>query len=208
MPNWCSNKLYITGDRVAIADFIKRVTNTPEQQESRKQTYDILNNLYPCPEELTNTMSGSYGNDTEKQAELEVKQATNLAKYGARDWYDWCNNNWGTKWGDSDTYLNGAEGDKQIEFGFESAWSPPIQGISHIATMFPTLKFALSYEELGMGFFGLATFEADGDYLDDCHEVEDLDGYSKIDFDDEDSYIEVVELVVTEQEKLLEGAGW
>jgi hypothetical protein len=210
MPNWCGNNLYITGDRVAIADFIKRVTLSPEQQEKQKQNYDILGQLYPTPQELVETVSG-YSADETEQSERNKRYEANFAKYGARDWYDWNCRNWGTKWGDSDTWLNGAEGDTSIEFGFQSAWSPPIEGITRIATMFPTLKFALAYEEMGMGFYGFTTFE-DGEVLDNCEQVEDIDGWSDIDFDKEeddyDPYVISMELLSEAQDQLREGAGW
>jgi len=216
MPNWCSNKLYVTGDRVAIADFIKRVTNTPEKVESGAQKYDILDNLYPCPEELINTKSGFFGNNQDgtkkqEQIDLEAKQKQNIAKYGSKDWYDWCNTNWGTKWGDSDTYLQGAEGDEDIYFEFQSAWSPPMEGIAHIATMFPTLKFALTYCEEGMDFYGLTTFDGEGDYMDDCESISEIEGMEEVDWDSDD-YEKTMnknsELLGDAQEQLLTEAGW
>ncbi len=210
MPNWCSNNLYIKGDRASIAEFIQRVTLSKEEQEKRGQQYDILGKLYPTPQELQDTVSGFFGNDTEKQAELEKKQAQNLTKYGARDWYDWNNANWGSKWGDCDTYLVGGEGDPQIEFGFQSAWSPPTEGIAHITTLFPTLEFALAYHEEGMDFYGLVTFE-DGCACDVCESISELDGMKEIDWDS-DNYMEVVEenheVLLNAQEKLLSDAGF
>ena len=210
MPNWCTNNLYITGDREAIADFIKRVTLSPEQVEKQKQNYDILGQLYPTPQELVETPSGFSADETE-QSERNKRYEANTAKYGARDWYDWNCRNWGTKWGDSDTWLNGAEGFDSIEFGFESAWSPPIQGIAHIATMFPTLKFALAYSEMGMGYFGFTTFE-DGMVFDNCEEVENIDGWADIDFckeeEDYDPWVISMDLLSEAQDQLREGAGW
>ena len=41
-----------------------------------------------------------------------------IDKYGAADWYTWCNNNWGTKWGCYDAeYEDGV-------YKFHTAWSP------------------------------------------------------------------------------------
>lgn len=209
MPNWCDNNLYIKGDKATLLDFIQKVKNTPEQTEKRKQNYDILQNLYPTPQELVDTVSG-WSNDETVQAEREKQYEANRAKYGSSDWYDWNNKNWGTKWGDSDTYLVEDEdkiGDS-IEFQFQSAWAPPIEGIAKIATMFPTLEFAISYFESGMGFYGFATFQSDGDYLDNCEEVEDIEGYDKIDFDDDESWEKVYDLVLDARDSLVTSAGW
>lgn len=209
MPNWCSNNLYIKGDPTDVANFIQRVRLPKSEQEKRGQEYDILGQLYPTPQELQDTVSG-WSNDPEVQAERQKQYEANFAKYGSKDWYDWNNRNWGSKWGDCDTYLSGAEGDSQIEFGFTSAWSPPIEGIAHITTLFPNLKFALAYHEEGMDFYGLATFE-DGCACDVCESISELDGMKEIDWDSDD-YTEVMEenheVLLNAQEKLLSDAGF
>lgn len=219
MPNWCDNRLLITGDKETIMTFIEKVTNKDEQAEKRKQAYDILGNLYPTPQELVDTMSG-FTQDPEKKAALEAKQASNRAKYGYQDWYEWNCANWGTKWGDSDTFIVDEDpfvtpdGEAHIQFGFQSAWSPPIQGIAHIATLFPTLEFALAYYEEGMDFYGLTTFTSDGDYLDNCEEISSIEGMAELDaIDEDDENYENIwekrnELVSEARDNLLENAGW
>ncbi len=214
MPNWCDNRLYIVGDTETIKTFIEKVTVPEDEREKRGQEYDILGNLYPTPLDLVNTVSGFFGkDDTEKQAELEAKQANNRAKYGATDWYDWNCRNWGTKWGDSDTFMAydeptiSPDGQAHIEFAFQTAWSPALEGIAHIAKMFPSLKFACSYLEEGMGFYGFCTF-VDGEAIDNCEQVEDIDGYSKIDFDDEESWEKVSDLIMEARDALLESSDW
>jgi len=211
MPNWCSNNLYIKGDPTDVANFIQRVRLSKEEQEKRGQEYDILGQLYPTPKELMDTKSGFFGKDeTEKQAELETKQAENIAKYGQKDWYDWQYAKWGTKWGDCDTYLSGVEGYSQVEFGFTSAWSPPIEGIAHITTLFPTLEFALAYTEEGMDFYGLTTFD-NGDVCDVCEHISELDGMKAIDWDSDDCH-EVMDnnhdILLNAHEKLLTESGF
>jgi len=182
MPNWCSNTLYIRGDADKVADFVQRVKLSPEMKEKRGQDYDILGSLYPTPEELTNTVSGFLG-DEDKQKALEAQQQENIKKYGHKDWYDWNNAKWGTKWGDCDTFLH--EGSDSVEFSFQSAWSPPIEGIAHISAMFPELRFVLSYYEDGMGYYGVTSFDGTGDYLDNCDEYDNIDGRREIDWDGE-----------------------
>lgn len=43
----------------------------------------------------------------------------NIRKYGYMDWYDWCRDNWGTKWNSCEVYIE----DNCISF--QTAWSVP-----------------------------------------------------------------------------------
>lgn len=231
MPNWCSNNLYIKGDGKELERFIQSVTNSPEKAESRKQKYDILQNLYPCPQELLDTKSPAstsaepnpnwikllekgeitqewYDHLVKSNAEGYTKAQENRAKYGYTDWYDWENSKWGTKWGDCDTWLNLTE--SYVEFGFQTPWGPPLNGIANIAVLFPKLEFALSYIEEGMDFYGLATFDNTGDYIDNCEEVSSISGVPEIDWDS-DNYDEQLEVrdnaIILAREQLLSDAG-
>lgn len=212
MPNWCDNRLYIAGDTETIKTFIEKVTVPDDQQEKRGQRYDILGNLYPTPQELKDTVSG-WSADEAVQSERNKQYEANKAKYGSKDWYDWNIKNWGTKWGDCDTYIVDEEpfitpdGRGHIEFVFQSAWSPALEGIAHITKMFPSLEFACSYAEEGMGFYGFCTF-IEGEPIDNCEQVEDIPGYNDIDFEDEDSWMLVAELVQDARDQLLTEAGW
>ena len=103
------------------------------------------------------------------------------------NWYDWCCENWGTKWPDSDTdiILSDIEGD--IEFSFSTAWAPPIAGFTYISGMFPALTFVLAYDEPGMCFLGAALMrqgelvaESEPDYPD---METDEDDYSDEDYE-------------------------
>jgi hypothetical protein len=82
---------------------------------------------------------------------------SNLETYDAKNWYDWCVVNWGTKWdieGSGDRH-----GDESAEYYFDSAWSPPIEAFLKISQDFPGLSFDLEYFESGMGFCGRMTIE-------------------------------------------------
>jgi hypothetical protein len=222
MPNWCNNNLNITGDYESLQKFVASVKSTDENGNDR---YEILNGLYPIPQELKDTKSGHYtaephpnwkvaldnGDMTQEwYDELVSSNAigyaqcqANLTKYGARDWYDWCCSHWGTKWGDCDTSLNG-HGDNHLDFYFDTAWSPPIDGFAHISTMFPTLDFTITYEEGGMGFFGAVrivnglTAQSSGEYTD-------IEGYSELDFcgDDDGDYEKAQDMVLDAKDKCL-----
>ena len=77
-----------------------------------------------------------------------------MRKYGSDNWYDWCMKNWGTKW-DIEAVLED-EGEGQLVYSFDSAWSPPVAWLVKVAKDHPQLGFRLRYDEPAMGFTGMA----------------------------------------------------
>jgi hypothetical protein len=113
---------------------------------------EFLQEFIPVPKELSETISGSFG-DSEKQTELERKTAENLEKFGYGNWYDYCVNEWGTKWdcgeqGASDIHPDG----KMLHTAFDTAWAPPIAAYEKLEA----LGFGVNamYYEPGMGYAG------------------------------------------------------
>jgi len=86
--------------------------------------------------------------------------------------YEWCRDNWGTKWGIYDTVIEDSNlEDVEEEFGkvfisFNSAWSPPLPIIKKMAEAFPDLTFSLLYYERGAQYCGVLTIKK-GQILDD-----------------------------------------
>ena len=70
------------------------------------------------------------------------------------NWYNWCVENWGTKWDVTiyDEYID----DDFIELSFDTAWGPPVAWLRIVAKDHPKLKFSLKYDEPGMCFMGCA----------------------------------------------------
>jgi hypothetical protein len=141
MPNWCNNTVNIRHDDPAM---IERV---------RKAFLDgrLLDEFIPVPQALRDTVSGFMGED--KRAEHEAQQAANVEKHGYANWYDFCVNEWGTKWD------IGADGQPALDqdggglvLNFDSAWSPPIGAYEKLMAMgFEILAY---YYEPGMAFAG------------------------------------------------------
>lgn len=149
MPNWCENRISISGDKDKIDAFKKTALKGGEFK---------FNNLIPMPEELQNTTSGWLGEGTPEQKELEKKQVENLKKYGYKNWYDWANDVWGTKWDvDADVL---AEDDDYIEILFDSAWCPPIGVFNYINKAYPDLNVSWFYHEPGCEIAGYLNNEA------------------------------------------------
>jgi hypothetical protein len=126
----------------------------------------LLDEFIPVPQALRDTVSGSMGED--KRAEHEAQQAANVEKYGYANWYDFCVNEWGTKWdvGGDDGVLNDIDGG--IIVSFDSAWAPPTTAYEKLHEM--GFKILAMYYEPGMAFAGVWE-----DGSDDYYEYGGLD---------------------------------
>ena len=166
MPNWCSNNMTVKGPKSELKRFLKS-TLTKEMQKrgelkdgewvvtgEEEVTVHSLNHLDPIPEELLNTVSGSVSDD--KKADHEKQMKDNLDKYGYKDWYDYANAVWGSKWGASDVDVSDSnyEESGKLGFYFQSAWTPCDGLIRRISEQFPKLVFAVTYTEEADFFAG------------------------------------------------------
>ena len=145
MPNWCSNSIYVTGNKADIDALAEAARNG-----------EFCKHIKPCPEALIETVSGFLG-DGEEQARLEEQQARNLDVYGYKTWYDFCVAEWGTKWdvGGDDCHvevIQDQSGQWVLNFSFDSAWAPPI-GIYETLTE-KGFEVDAFYYESGMNFCG------------------------------------------------------
>jgi hypothetical protein len=137
MPNWCSNKLTITGPQADVQSFKEKAAGRCPWSKPEETEVEVLNfhSLVPVPEEVL-------------KAGYEVAG------------YDWERANWGCKWGaDETTILD--EGGNCITYEFYTAWSPPIEFLQTVAVQYQQLQFILEYEEAGVGFKGLAKFRGE-----------------------------------------------
>jgi hypothetical protein len=112
--------------------------------------------------------------DSPEQRALVAAEESNLAKYGYKNWYDWCVNNWGTKWnagGDNDAMQVDYDEDVNNQgialFQFDTAWAPPLGVLEKLMETHPELSIECRYHEPGVGFFGVWT-----DGSDRCYETE------------------------------------
>jgi hypothetical protein len=142
-----------------------------------------MNQLFPIPTELHETVSGYVGE--EKEEEHRKQQESNLAKYGHKDWYDWANANWDTKWGacrvdfDEDTF---DENSNSITLYWESAWSPAVGLMRNISEQFPELVFGMHFTEEADFFAGYMVFHKGEIVAEGEHEMQ---GQPEYDDDDE-----------------------
>jgi hypothetical protein len=113
MPNWCFNYVDIShSDRLKTVELFNKL----------KQNV-FFNYVKPCPTELFETEAGC---DTTDGGVLERKHQENKKKYGYAHWYDYCNDQWGTKWEAQRIECEfDHETDDVLKVQFETAWCPP-----------------------------------------------------------------------------------
>ena len=150
MPNWCNNTLEITHEDPAMIARVKQAF-----ADGR-----LLDEFVPVPKSL-HIVAGRVGDDTDpKQIALEAQEKANLEAHGYTTWYDYCVNEWGTKWdvGGND-YNEPQEIPDGLIMSFDSAWSPPVAAMEK----FQDLGFSvrLYYYEPGMCFAGI--YDENGD---------------------------------------------
>jgi len=140
MPNWCDNRVEIYGDN---PDQIKEVKKTL----AGKETCFDFNNIVPMPKELEGT--------TAPNPEPDSFEAKRLRKqHGHDNWYDWCCDNWDTKWNSAGADLTSDSNNSIIEYEFQTAWGPPIKVIEALREKYPDLNITAFYDEPGMEMAG------------------------------------------------------
>jgi Ferredoxin-like domain in Api92-like protein len=146
MPNWCNNVVKISGD----IKILKKL---------EKCQFDF-DTIYPMPTDL-DIVAGRIGaEDSNEHKALIKKENANLKKYGYKNWYDWCNAEWGTKWPASEvetTWLSNKSTKDMgtVCFTYMTAWGPGLGILSKLKENYPDLNIISQYYEPGIGFAGL-----------------------------------------------------
>ena len=142
MPNWCNNNVTISH-----TDSAKMEALASAVREGK-----FCNHVIPVPKELTETVAGHLGEEYAQELN-QFKMQLNQKYFGATDWYGFCTSRWGTKW-DVDAYEpeEVKVENNTIEFGFDSAWSPPI-GV-YEALVEDGFEVVAYYNEPGMAYVG------------------------------------------------------
>lgn len=170
MPNHCYNSLSILDDN---SNFLEVMKNYLSTDDDGNFVIDC-NKVIPMPEGIaTSHLLASHENH-ERMAKMKHTERTeydkmlanlnesNREKYGYADWYSWCVDTWGTKWGcyDAQTDEHGSS--------FNTAWCPPLPVIKELAIKTgKTLE--MKYYEEGCDFIGCYTANPDGTDNDECY---------------------------------------
>jgi hypothetical protein len=153
MPNWCNNSVELYHADPAMIERARTAFNDGR----------LLDEFIPVPKDL-HIVAGRVGDDNDpKQIELKEAEIRNLATYGYVTWYDFCVNEWGTKWD------IGADGNPAqdipggLMLGFDSAWAPPVGAYEKLTEMGFSIR--AMYYEPGMAFAGIWE-DGNDDYYD------------------------------------------
>lgn len=150
MPNWCQNKLNISGPKKELARFARE-----NKSKGRSLSFE---KLLPTPDSLVETASPKPGPGTiEERMHQHVLEIAGLAQ--PSDWYTWRVQKWGTKWdvGGEGIRIERTEGG--LLYDFDTAWSPPLPWVAVAAKAYPSLRFDIKYCECGNDFSGQIIYE-------------------------------------------------
>jgi hypothetical protein len=166
MPNWCENKLTITGPEKARFAFRHRVRGVgPRYKTSKAELeYDAkhpkgkieaepapirifqFHSLVPVPQYL---QERTYGGEEEAR-EMGLLDSPGPDFAG----HDWEVENWSCKWGASGAQCN--ETESQLIYTFDTPWAPPLNFLMKASLLFPELTFRIDFQEPNMCFAGFA----------------------------------------------------
>jgi hypothetical protein len=150
MPNWCGNTVILRHEDPTM---IKRAEDAFARGE-------FLNEFVPVPDDLK-IVAGSVG-DPDEQAKLEAQTKANVERHGYGNWYDWCVNEWGTKWDVGDSQgINDVQSNELVLY-FDSAWAPPIRAYEKLEDL--GFYVYATYYESGCAFCGIYDEHGDEGY--------------------------------------------
>ena len=151
MPNHCYNRVTISSHE-GKEDQFKAVLAAFE-------TESPFQSLHPQPDwpNVPNDKGELSVLKEHKNADGKIVFTTREFPDGTADerWYDWCYQNWGTKWEAYDFAT--ADVDKECgyaEYSFNTAWGPADGVYNKIVEKYPDVSISWFYDEPGMEFAG------------------------------------------------------
>ena len=122
MPNWCDNRLAVSGPPVSVMEAV-RLVEGPE----RKLDFE---RLLPTPRDLLD----------------DAGQLTSDAPMRFPDWYSWRLEHWGVKWNASDVVRQGYGRTGKVRYRFFTPYGPPTEFLDHLSALYPRLTMRLTFE--------------------------------------------------------------
>lgn len=185
MPNWVKNKV-----RAKNAEDAKKLIAMLVRKNKDGDEVTNFNGIIPMPQDLRETVAGYVGEENDKKCEA------NKEKYGFRDWCDFANAKWGTKW---DNRSVSFDGDVIV---FDTAWCIPSGVYEEISKTIPIL---VAYADEDIGYNCGLIEVVDGEISDCGYKCSDTQlanavwgyEYEGEEWQDSDNYSEDAEKEVT-----------
>ena len=163
MPNWITNILEVSGNPADVARLMKKVKG--KRVGGEKPSPFAFDRIVPIPKELQGIRTGSMkigktffhewyemGDDGAPQGITPEMQKELIKKTGAKNWYDWCCQNWGTKWNachPGEPEVSKLKKRTDVTYCYDTAWAPPEPVLRELSKMFPKVDFHLYWEDDG-----------------------------------------------------------
>lgn len=166
MPNYCSNSLQISNLTAEQKNLILNTFTKKQETPYPEWESHFLTTFCPEPDysivPVAKCFPDIFFAETPEEA---ITALINKPEICEDSWYEWRLQNWGTKWEFCDVALNLDKYTSEFNCSFLTAWSPPIEGLFRVSTMFPNALFTLFYREDGNDFAGV-TFLKNGNAFD------------------------------------------
>ena len=111
-----------------IKKFRNEVRNNPEKYPESAKSVNLK------------TKKNEWGEISVPNFQYQMYRIAGEVKYGFSSWYDWCIENWGTKW-------NAKKTDLDEYLSFKTAWSIPLPIFRKIAELNPDTWFQVGYSD-------------------------------------------------------------
>ena len=166
IPNWVYSTLTIIGDKKELVKFRNFAMTKQNLYNGQRQDNPLdTQKFIPYPKKYLDL-------DNKPKTKLNTNELGHKLKVEGDDGYnhggyEWCCQNWGTKWGICRAELCVDENEKGSEYfkdespyegsrliyKFETAWSPTYQIITKMSSLFPTLTFLYFCDEESNAFY-------------------------------------------------------
>ena len=164
MPNHCSNRVtFYSEDTTAILKLYNAFENgtNPKTEETVFGTFipepDWKNTPLAESDQYQYSFSNKRGEIGECPVQSDEKfKGLEFKSTGIQDdrWYDWRNQNWGTKWDCYDLTIDEDSMPHGFEAEFNTAWAPPEEVCNAIREQFDDVTVSWFYDEPGCEIAG------------------------------------------------------
>ena len=164
MPNHCYNRVHVYSDKPEV---IKEIHDIFECGTNPYVDKTVFGQIIPEPDWKNTPLAESdqyqysFSSKRGETGELPVEsgekfKGLHFASTGIQDdrWYDWRNQNWGTKWDAYSMSIEESDMPHGFEVEFETAWCPPEEVCNAIREQYDDLSISWFYDEPGCEIAG------------------------------------------------------